>query len=122
VQVDLRQLAHVRSGDKGDTSNVAVIAYRPDTFFAALVEQLTVEAVLAFYNGAIRGPAQRYVVPGLGVMNFVLDGALGGGVSRSIAMDQYGKALSAALLGFQITIPDDSRPLVRRPDLLPVVT
>jgi hypothetical protein len=118
MDVPLRQLAHLRSGDKGDTSNVAVIAYDPATFFAALEEQLTVEAVLDFYRGQVRGPGRRFVVPRLGVINLVLDGALGGGVSRSLSLDQFGKSLGAALLGFAITIDDELAGQVRRPDLL----
>jgi hypothetical protein len=116
MRVPLRQLAHLRSGDKGNTSNTAVIAYQ-QALFPYLVEQLTGDAALAFYGGAIAGPVRRYVVERLGVLNFVFQGALGGGVSRTLAIDNYGKALGAALLGFPVEIPDEHEALLRRPDL-----
>ena len=104
MQVLLQHLAHARSGDKGNTANIAVFAYAPE-LYPLLVEQLTAERVKAFYQGAITGEVLRYPVPGLQAINFVAHGALGGGVSRSLSLDQYGKALSAALLGFPIEVP-----------------
>jgi hypothetical protein len=104
MKVMLQHLAHARSGDKGDTSNIAVFAYEPE-FYPLLKEQLTAERFKAFYAGAIRGEVLRYEVDNLQAMNFVCHGALGGGVSRSLCLDNYGKALSAAVLGFEIEVP-----------------
>ena len=112
MRVKLQHVAHARSGDKGDTANIAVIAYAPE-FYPALKEQLTAERVKAFYRGAIAGPVERFAVDGLGALNFVAHGALGGGVSRSLCLDNYGKALSAALLAFEIDVPEEHRALLR---------
>ena len=105
MKVPLQHLAHARSGDKGDTSNIAVFAYEP-AFYPLLKAQLTAERFKAHYAGAIRGEVLRYEVDNLDAMNFVCQGALGGGVSRSLCLDNYGKALSAAILGFPIDVPD----------------
>ncbi|MCY1290165.1 hypothetical protein D9M68_525030 [compost metagenome] len=110
--VPLRRLAHTRSGDKGDTSNTAVIAYDA-AFYPYLREQLTAAAFKALYGGLIRGEVERYAVDGLQVLNFVAHGALGGGVSRSLALDNYGKALASAVLRFEVEIPDSLAPLLR---------
>ena len=106
MRVRLQHVAHARSGDKGDTANIAVAAYDP-VLYPYLKEQLTAQRVKAFYRGAIRGEVVRYEVDGLAMLNFVCHGALGGGVSRSLCLDNYGKALSAALLGFELEIPDE---------------
>lgn len=105
MQIKLERVAHVRSGDKGNTSNISVIAYR-DEFYPLLKAQLTAERFKAFYRGAIKGNVTRYEVDNLAALNFVAEGALGGGVSRSLSLDNYGKALSAAILGFEIEIPE----------------
>lgn len=112
MKVMLRHLAHVRSGDKGDTANVAVIAYEPE-LYPVLKEQLTAARFREFYAGVVFGDVLRYEVDGLGVLNFVAHGALGGGVSRSLSLDNYGKALCAAILGFEIDLPDRLRGLLR---------
>lgn len=115
MRVTLRSVAHTRSGDKGNTSNIAVIAYVPQ-FYPHIKRALTVEAMRAIYNEqAVRGDIRRYEVDGLGVLNFVLDGALGGGVSRSLAIDNYGKALASAVLRLELEVPDDLAPLLRGP-------
>lgn len=108
MQVLLQHLAHIRSGDKGNTSNIAVFAYEPE-FYPLLKAQLTAERFKAFYQGAITGDVLRYEVDNVEAMNFVCHGALGGGVSRSLCLDNYGKALSAAVLGFVIEVPDALR-------------
>lgn len=108
----LRHLAHVRSGDKGNTSNIAVIAYDP-ALYPVLKEQLTADQFRSFYGGAIKGEVERYEVDRLGALNFVAHGALGGGVSRSLSLDNYGKALSAAILGFELEVPDRLGNLLR---------
>lgn len=105
MQVKLQHIAHVRSGDKGDISNISVICFAPE-FYPLLKEQLTAEAFKDFYQGQITGPVDRYELDTLCAFNFVAHGALGGGVSRSLCLDNYGKALSAAILGFEVTVPE----------------
>lgn len=105
MRVKLQHLAHTRSGDKGNTSNITVIAYDQE-LYPYLKEQLTAERFKAFYSGVVNGPVERYAVDDLWALNFVAQGALGGGVSRSLAIDNYGKALSSAVLGFEIEVPD----------------
>ncbi|MFN7645838.1 MAG: hypothetical protein ACK5PW_22610 [Burkholderiales bacterium] len=112
MKVMLQHVAHARSGDKGDTSNIAVFAYAPE-FYPLLVEQLSVERFKAFYGGVIKGEVLRYPVEALHAINFVCHGALGGGVSRSLCLDNYGKALSAAVLGFEIDVPEHLVPLLK---------
>ena len=104
--IRLQHVAHARSGDKGNTANIAIAAYEPE-FYPFLKQQLTAERVKAFYRGAITGAVERYEIDGLAMLNFVAHGALGGGVSRSLCLDNYGKALSAALLGFELEIPHE---------------
>jgi hypothetical protein len=116
MRVKLQHVAHARSGDKGDTSNIAVFAYEPE-LYPLLVEQLTAERFRRFYGGAIRGEVHRYPVEALHAINFVCHGALGGGVSRSLCLDNYGKALSAAVLGFEIDVPDALTPKLRNLDV-----
>jgi hypothetical protein len=105
MRVKLERVAHLRAGDKGNTSNIAVFAY-DEALYPLLKAQLTAEAVLAFYRGAVRGPVTCYPVDNLAALNLVAEGALGGGVSRSLSLDNYGKALGAALLGFELDVPE----------------
>src|SRR6218665_2790020 len=104
MRVELQHLAHARSGDKGDIANLAVFAYEPE-FYPLLKAQLTAERFKAFYQGAITGQVLHYEVDNLDALNFVCHGALGGGVSRSLCLDNYGKALSTALPAFQVQPP-----------------
>lgn len=97
----LRTLAHSRTGDKGNTSNISVIAYRPEDY-PHLVEHVTAERVGAHFAGIVHGEVTRYELPQLGALNFVLKDALGGGVTRSLALDAHGKSLSSALLDMEI--------------------
>ena len=97
----LRDLAHARTGDKGDISNIAVIAYDPADY-PRLCAELTAERVRAFFEGVVQGEVRRYELPRLGALNFVMGGALGGGVTRSLALDAHGKSLSSALLDLEI--------------------
>jgi len=99
----LRELAHARAGDKGDTSQISVIAYDPADF-AYLAEHLTPARVRAHFAAIVRGHVARYDLPGLGAMIFVLEGALAGGVTRSLALDAHGKCLSSILL--ELELPD----------------
>ncbi len=114
MHVPLRAIAHTRSGDKGDISNIVVVAYEAD-FHAPLTAQLTPARVKTHFKGVVTGAVERYDVARLGVLNFVLHGALGGGVSRSLCLDNYGKALGAAMLSIEIEIPDDWAPRLRGP-------
>ena len=107
----LRELAHARSGDKGDTSNIAVFAYEAGDF-AFLTEHLTADAVKRFFQDVVTGEVTRYELPGLAALNFVMSGALGGGVTRSLALDPHGKSLSTALL--DIDLPDPQPPPSQR--------
>lgn len=112
MKARLEQVAHARSGDKGNTSNIAVFAYEP-ALYPLLKEQLTAERFKAFHRAAITGEVLRYEAENLHALNFVAHGALGGGVSRSLSLDNYGKALSAAILGFELDVPDEMAPLLR---------
>jgi hypothetical protein len=99
--VRLREIAHTRAGDKGDISNISVIAYRMEDF-PALQRTVTPEAVRACLGGIVKGAVVRHELPALGALNFVLHGALGGGVTRSLALDAHGKCLAALLLDMEI--------------------
>ncbi len=102
--MQLRELAHSRTGDKGDVLNVSVIARRACDY-ARLEKHVTVERVRAHFAGLVEGEVVRYALPKLGALNFVLRRALGGGVTRSLRLDAHGKSLSSALLSLEI--PDD---------------
>lgn len=97
----LRDIAHSRAGDKGDISNLSLIAYRLEDY-PLLEKQVTAERVKAHFAGVVHGEVQRYLLPQLGAMNFVMHAALGGGVTRSLALDAHGKSLSSALLDIEI--------------------
>ena len=109
MKVPLSRLAHTRSGDKGDVSNIGVIAWR-DEYYPILVRELTADRVLAFFADRVKGPVERYELPNLGALNFVLHAALGGGGTVSLRIDAQGKTLGAALLGMEIEL--DARELV----------
>lgn len=108
----LQHAAHCRSGDKGNTSNISVIAYAPE-LYPYLKEQLTADKFKAHYAGVVTGKVTRYDVDNLQALNFVAEGALGGGVSRSLCLDNYGKALSARALSLEIEIPDSLKSKLR---------
>ena len=97
----LRQLAHTRTGDKGNRSTLSVIAYDARDF-ARLEAQLTAERVKQHYSGIVQGRVDRYSLPQLGALQFVLYEALAGGVTRSLALDAHGKTLSSHLLSIDI--------------------
>ena len=100
----LRDLAHARTGDKGDTCNISVIAF-DERHFAHLRAHVTVERVRALFGDLTRGDIQRFELPQLGALNFVMTRALGGGVTRSLALDAHGKSLGSALLTLDIPSP-----------------
>ena len=103
-QVLLLELAHARSGDKGDTANVGVIARKPQ-YYPILVKQLTAARVARHFKGMITGPVERFELPNLHALNFLLHGALDGGGTISLKTDAQGKVLSTALLRLQIEMP-----------------
>lgn len=98
----LRDLAHARSGDKGDVSNISVIAY-DQAGYEQIRAALTPERVKSHLRGIVRGEVTRFELPNLLALNFVLNGALGGGVTRSLALDAHGKCLSGLLLELDLT-------------------
>lgn len=102
----LREIAHARAGDKGDTSNIGLIAYRPKDY-PTLVEQITVEAVRAHFGSLVKGPITRYEMPNVDALNFVLENSLGGGVTRSLSLDPHGKSYGALILTMPVTLDDD---------------
>jgi hypothetical protein len=99
--VKLRDIAHSRTGDKGDVSNVSVIAF-DERDYDRLVESVTAGRVKALFAGIVEGDVIRYEMPAVGALNFVMHRALGGGVTRSLALDAHGKCLSSALLDLEI--------------------
>src|SRR5215831_9216467 len=101
----LLKLAHARSGDKGDMSNVGLIAYKPE-YYPALVEQVTAARVKEHFTGICFGEVQRYEVPNLHALNFLLHESLDGGGTLSLKTDAQGKTYSAALLRMEIEIDD----------------
>lgn len=101
----LREIAHARAGDKGNISNISVIAYEPKDYL--LLEQfVTVERVREHLAGIVHGKIERYALPSIGALNFVMHNALAGGVTRSLALDAHGKTLSFALLSLDLPIPE----------------
>jgi hypothetical protein len=99
--VKLRDIAHSRTGDKGDTANISLIAYRAEDY-ALLERHVTADRVEQLFRGVVVGPVVRYTLPRVGALNFVLERALGGGVTRSLALDPHGKSLSSALLSLEL--------------------
>jgi hypothetical protein len=97
----LYDLAHGRAGDKGNTSNISVIAY-DDAAWAIIRQQVTSERVMQHFAHIATGPITRYELPNLRALNFVIEGALGGGVTRSLAQDAHGKSLSSLMMTLEI--------------------
>ena len=104
-RITLREAAHTRSGEKGNHSNVSVVAYR-EADYPLLVEQVTVESVKSLYGPITKGQITRYLVPAIGAMNFVLEDVLEGGRSRTLAFEESGKALSSLMLTMLLEVPD----------------
>ena len=97
----LHQLAHARTGDKGNIVTISLIAFRKDDF-ALLEQQVTAERVAAHFAELLQGPVQRYTLPQLGALNFVLHRPIAHSVTRSLALDAHGKCLGSALLALEI--------------------
>ncbi len=106
MKVSLLQLAHARSGDKGDTANVGVIALKPE-WYPVLVRELSVERVAQHFHGMITGEVQRFELPNLHALNFLLHGALDGGGTLSLKTDAQGKVYSTAILRMVLELPDE---------------
>lgn len=104
--VQLRFLAHARSGDKGDTANVGLIALKPE-YYPVLVKEVTEARVARHFTGMLTGGVQRFELPNLRALNFLLHGALGGGGTLSLKTDAQGKVFSTALLRMEIPVPAD---------------
>jgi hypothetical protein len=103
MKVPLAKIAHTRSGDKGDTCNIGVIAYDA-RHYPVLVREVTAERVKTFFGGCVKGKVDRFELPNLGALNFLLHEALGGGGTVSLRIDPQGKTFGAALLRLEIDI------------------
>ena len=106
MRIKLLQLAHARSGDKGDTANVGLIALREE-FYALLVREVTAARVKGHFRGLVKGGVERFELPNLGALNFLLHESLGGGGTLSLMTDAQGKTFSTALLRMEIDVPDE---------------
>jgi hypothetical protein len=115
VRVPLSQLAHARSGDKGDTANIGVIARAPG-IYAWLVKTLTAARVKEYFAGLCEGEVTRHEVPNLWALNFLLAESLGGGGTVSLRLDAQGKTLSHALLAMEVRVPRSLVEAARRGD------
>ena len=104
--IRLIEIAHARSGDKGDAGNVGVIA-RDERYYPVLLQQLTADAVKRHFAGICHGPVDRYELPNLGALNFIHHNTLGGGGTVSLKNDAQGKTLSSAMLRMEIEIDED---------------
>lgn len=106
MKVRLLDIAHARSGDKGDTANVGVIALKPE-WYPLIARELTLDRVRAHFRGVIDGDVQRFELPNLYALNFLLHGALDGGGTLSLKTDAQGKVFSTAMLRMVLDIPGD---------------
>ena len=108
MKVPLSKIAHTRSGDKGDTCNIGVIAYDA-RHYPMLVRELTPERVKSFFGALVHGKIERFELPNLGALNFLLHESLGGGGTVSLRIDAQGKTFGAALLGLEIELEERSQ-------------
>ena len=105
-EIYLKDIAHGRSGDKGDTSNVCVFARKPE-FYSIIREQVTPERVREHLGGMVRGEITRYEVESLSGFNFVMKHALGGGATHSLRLDSLGKSMGSAFMRMRIMVEDE---------------
>ncbi len=105
MNIQLVKLAHARSGDKGDTANVGIIALK-DEYYPILVREVTAEAVKRHFGPMVKGDVERFELPNLKALNFLLHESLGGGGTRSLMTDAQGKTFSTALLRMYVDVPD----------------
>jgi hypothetical protein len=106
MKIELTQLAHARSGDKGDTANVGVIALK-EKYYPILVKEVTAEAVKKHFGEMVKGDVERFELPNLNALNFLLHESLGGGGTLSLMTDAQGKTFSTALLRMKIEIDEN---------------
>ena len=106
MQIQLVKLAHARSGDKGDTANVGLIALKAE-YYPLLVSEVTAERVKAHFGEMVKGDVERFELPNLGALNFLLHESLGGGGTLSLMTDAQGKTFSTALLRMFIEVSDN---------------
>jgi hypothetical protein len=106
MKVPLSKIAHTRSGDKGDTCNIGVIAWH-ERDYSVLLREVTAERVKRHFGELVKGPVERFELPNLGALNFLLHGALGGGGTVSLRTDAQGKTFGASLLSLEIDISED---------------
>ncbi len=106
MKIELTKIAHARSGDKGDTANVGLIALK-DEFYPILEREITAEKVKAHFGEIVKGEVERFELPNLKALNFLLHESLGGGGTLSLMTDAQGKTFSTALLRMKIEIADD---------------
>ncbi|QYO66230.1 hypothetical protein [Leptolyngbya sp. 7M] len=105
MRVQLKDIAHARSGDKGDTANIGLIALK-DEYYPLLVREVTAERVKQHFGEMVTGEVERFELPNLNALNFLLHGALGGGGTLSLMTDAQGKTFSTALLRMYIDAPE----------------
>ena len=114
MNVRLLDIAHARSGDKGDTANVGLIAIEP-SWYPVLERYVTRERVAAHFRGVITGKVERYELPNLKALNFLLHGALDGGGTLSLKTDAQGKVFSTAMLRMVLDVPDEEAKALKLP-------
>jgi hypothetical protein len=105
MKVPLGRVAHCRSGDKGDLANIGVIALE-DRYYPILLREVTAERVRSFFGARVKGAVERFELPNLGALNFLLHEALGGGGAISLRVDAQGKTFGAALLRMEIDVDE----------------
>jgi hypothetical protein len=105
MKIQLRQIAHARSGDKGDTANIGLIALKPE-YYPILAQEVTAARVKQHFTGICNGAVERFELPNLQALNFLLHESLGGGGTVSLKTDPQGKTLSSALLRMEVEVPE----------------
>ena len=116
----LREVAHARAGDKGDTCNIGVIAYQ-SSFYDLILKQVTPERVKEHFKSLVKGEIRRYELPKVHAINLVMENALGGGVTRSLSLDPHGKSYSALLLSLPIDVDDANAQVLLQQGRKPLV-
>jgi len=108
MKIQLKHICHARSGDKGDTANIGLIALQ-ERYYPLIARYVTAERVKKHFEGIALGPVERFEMPNIWALNFLLHGALGGGGTKSLKNDAQGKTLSTALLRMEIEIEETIR-------------
>lgn len=106
MKIQLVKIAHARSGDKGDTANVGIIAFKPE-YYLILKEQLTIDAVKDHFGEMVKGEIERFEMPNIGAINFLLHKALGGGGTLTLKHDAQGKTFSTSFLRMEVEVDDN---------------